>query len=285
MSNREIITNYGASIQKKLFNYAKLNGKDNRDVMIKYLHDRFLYRISISDYCENFVLKGSALVYVYMLDDSRNTKDVDFMGRGFDSANLKNIIQEIASLKCEEDGVIFLPETVSIYKLDKHNGYDGFRVTVQCKLGKAREVVKMDLSFNEVITPSSVKQKYPSLIDCVPDVYINTYTLETSIAEKIESIVSKAAVTTRMKDFYDIYKIMNNPNIKLNNSILKEAIKNTFTHRHTIIDKDSIVFKIDYYVEVNRTNLWHSFLKKNRLPDLSFYEVGLFICNYIPKFM
>ena len=95
MSYREIITNYGASIQKKLFNYAKLNGKDNRDVMIKYLHDRFLYRISISDYCENFVLKGSALVYIYMLDDSRNTKDVDFMGRGFDSANLKNIIQEI----------------------------------------------------------------------------------------------------------------------------------------------------------------------------------------------
>ena len=145
------------------------------------------------------------------------------------------------------------------------------------------------------LTPSSVKQKYPSLINCVPDVYINTYTLETSIAEKIESIVSKAAITTRMKDFYDIYKIMNNPNIKLNNSILKEAIKNTFTHRHTIIDKDSIVlnintnlmelFKIDYYVEVNRTNLWHSFLKKNRLPDLSFYEVGLFICNYIPKFM
>ena len=128
MSNREIITNYGASIQKKLFNYAKLNGKDNRDVMIKYLHDRFLYRISISVYCENFVLKGSALVYVYMLDDSRNTKDVDFMGRGFDSANLKNIIQEIVSLECEEDGVIFLPETVSIYKLDKHNGYDGFRV-------------------------------------------------------------------------------------------------------------------------------------------------------------
>lgn len=78
---------------------------------------------------------------------------------------------------------------------------------------------------------------------------------------------------------------MNNPNIKLNNSILKEAIRNTFTHRHTIIDKDSIVFNIDYYVEGNRTNLWHSFLKKNRLPELSFYEVGLFICNYIPKFM
>ena len=66
MSNREIITNYGASIQKKLFNYAKLNGKDNRDVMIKYLHDRFLYRISISDYCEKFAFQVYAQCLSYL---------------------------------------------------------------------------------------------------------------------------------------------------------------------------------------------------------------------------
>ena len=251
-----------------------------------YFLERLLYRIANSPYKDKFILRGSSLLYIIESDDmARPTKDIDLMGMHISNTpeEMVEIFREIVKVKCD-DGVTFLDKTIRAMIINQKKEYNGVRISVDAIGFNVKRNISIDIGFDDVITPHPNIRHFPSMIkdEDIPDFNVKTYTIETSLAEKIESIIAKAEYTTRWKDFYDIWFILNNLNV--NSDILKKALKNTFSHRNTTVDAESIVFSIEYYLNPERTRCWNLFMNKNNIiPRISFYDVGLFITTTVKK--
>ena len=283
-----IITNIGASIQDKLKNKAKECGVPNNKMITKYLLERFIYRLSISQYADNFVLKGSVLSTLFITDSKfiRPTKDVDFLAKNISNSleNISRVMSDVAKIEYPNDGVVFHPETIKVVIITEEKEYNGVRVSMIAELSKIRERISFDISYDEVVTPSPKKNTIYSIFDDMPNIHIFGYTIETVIAEKIESMVKKGVINTRMKDFYDVWNLMQHANVDVN--VLKRAITNTFEHRNTNKDVNSVVFKMEFYtMDKNRLKLWQAFLTKHKIPYIDFVDIGMFICNNVKKLL
>ena len=276
------VTDYGKSMQKKVLNLSRDRGISNEKMLIKYILDRLLYRISISEYLDNFILKGSSLAYVFLQEYSRVTRDIDLLAQNIsnDCETIKNVFKEICSLTCEVDGLLFDLDSITVKPIQSNKKYAGNRVSMVALLGKSKTVIKFDIGYDEVITPGAMLLNYPSLFPNLPATKLYTYNLETVLAEKIETMISREEDNTRMKDYYDIWNIMTH--CDYNESLLKRAIKNTCEHRNTVPDKNSIVFSMEFYT-INKKMIlsWNSFLKKCEIPYISFTEIGEFICKNV----
>lgn len=232
-----IITDYGKSMQKKVLNLSRDRGISNEKMLIKYILDRLLYRISISEYLDNFILKGSSLAYVFLQEYSRVTRDIDLLAQNIsnDCETIKKVFKKICSLTCEVDGLLFDLDSITVKPIQSNKKYAGNRVSLVALLGKSKTVIKFDMGYDEVITPGAMLLNYPSLFLNLPATKLYTYNLETVLAEKIETMISREEDNTRMKDYYDIWNIMTH--CDYNESLLKRAIKNTCEHRNTVPDK------------------------------------------------
>lgn len=277
-----IVTDYGKSMQKKVLNLSRERGISNDKMLIKYILDRLLYRISISEYLDNFILKGSSLAYVFLQEYSRVTRDIDLMAQNIsnDCDTIKEVFKKICSITCEVDGLLFDLDSINVTPIQSDKKYAGNRVSLVALLGKSKTVIKFDIGYDEVITPGAILLDYPSLFSNLPATKLYTYNLETVLAEKIETMMSRGENNTRMKDYYDIWNIMRH--CDYNENLLKRAIKNTCEHRNTVPDKNNIVFSMEFYTMNKKMMLsWNNFLKKSQLPYISFTEIGEFICKNV----
>lgn len=218
------------------------------------------------------------MLYAYERLKARPTLDIDFLGQQIsrDMDNIKDVFTELCDIPCPEDGVRFKKDSVRVEEITQNQEYNGVRVHVEVSLDTARQVVSIDVGFGDVITPGPVGLSYPLLLDNLPEVDVLAYSLETVVAEKFQAMVEHSVENSRMKDFFDVYRIMKKGNI--DKGVLKDAIKATFTNRGTVMDTNHSLFSPSFATDPKRNAMWNNYLKKIKYHEkLDFAEVWVFI--------
>lgn len=214
----------------------KANGNSN---LSHHFHQMFFFehvlmRLEKSEYKDNIILKGGVLLSSIIGNDLRTTKDIDATLKGLPLTieMVEEIFKEILSIDIK-DNVYF--ELVSIKDIRITDEYGGFRLNIKGTFYKIRTNFFIEITTGDIITPREIKYKYSSIFED-KKINIMAYTIETIIAEKFESIISKNITTTRAKDFYDLYMLIDNHKDEIDNSVLKRAVINTFNKRNTTYD-------------------------------------------------
>ncbi|GBU08254.1 hypothetical protein AwDysgo_15850 [Bacteroidales bacterium] len=261
------------SIKAKLLNIAKQKGHNYQLLIIRYLHERLLYRLSLSDYREAFYLKGGALLYAFEKEFPRPTLDIDFLGVKIknDLVYIKNVFAEICSITCEKDGISFDVATIIAEEITEGRAYRGVRVAVITHLDSIKQTMKMDVGFGDVVRPQALQLSYPSLMEDLPQSSIMAYSLESVVAEKFHAMIELSEVNSRYKDFYDVYKILKNHS--LDNKTTSEAIYATFANRETRYQSNHPLFTKEFAIDKKRNQQWERFLKKIETNNSLSFEV------------
>jgi len=198
IKRKKQIKDINASVRARLLNIARGAGRNFDAVLLQYFQERFLYRLSISPYKDQFILKGALVFLTEGMSRFRPTKDIDLAGR-FHTANLKKIMRDILVIPCE-DGAQFDVNQIAIEDIAVESEYQGFRVKVPVQLGVARKKLQIDIGIGDMVYPEPVFREFPGLLD-LPAPKILIYPKETIIAEKFEAIIRFNRLTSRMKDF------------------------------------------------------------------------------------
>jgi len=263
------------SIQQRLLAISRNKRANHQQLLTLYFIERFLYRLSISPYKNQFILKGGMFLYAKTDNLNRPTKDIDLSVQqfGIEQDELHKIFKSICSLEYENDGIVFDANTVQVNELEKEDKYLGWRILINATLGNIKERVQIDIGFGDIITPSYEEITLPTLLENLEIPVLNGYTIETVVAEKFQAMIDLAEFNSRTKDFYDVYKILLSK--KYDEEKLANAIKNTFQKRKTIYQENHIFFSTDF--NPSRIN-WTSFLAQNKLEEkVSFEEVVDFL--------
>lgn len=271
MKNK-IITNITASIKAKLINYAKQNNKTVDFVYLQYCQERLLYRLSQSQYKNNFILKGGLSLLALEINKSRPTKDIDFLAvlTKNDFYEIENIFREIINLEFD-DGVIF-ENDIKLEEIKKDAEYQGIRVKINAKLERSKSILSIDIGFGDKILGNAKEILFPVILSDLKAPLLKTYPIESIIAEKFQAMVVLNYQNSRFKDFYDILFLAENYHFEIKN--LNRAINKTFTYRETYLKEREIIFSDKFKNDTNMKNKWQQFLKLNKLDCyLSFFEV------------
>ena len=257
----------------KIKTKAHENHLEPQDIMQMYFFERLLYRIGISKYKYNFILKGGLLLSAIFGDERRTTQDMDTMLKGIplDAKTLEKIIKEIISID-GKDGITF--EIVNIKDIRLIDKYGGLKVKLIGYKEHLRVPLSIDVTVGDPITPKELKFKYKCMFD---DSYINimAFNKETIIAEKFETFITDNIMNTRAKDFYDLYILLTRFYNDINKDDLVQAIKNTFERRASKFDINVIVSNFDLIKNSERlkTNFSRYKLKKIYVKDIRYEDV------------
>jgi predicted nucleotidyltransferase component of viral defense system len=242
-------------------NLAKEKNINSQVLLRNYMMQRLLLKIANSDYKNNFILKGGMLVADLVGIESRSTVDMDLTMKSFSlkKDNIIEVFTEIFSTKTE-DGIEFKLKQVD--NIREEAEYNGVRLAILALMGKARIPLKIDLTTGDKLTPSEINYKYQLLFED-EKIEILSYNLETLLAEKLETIVSRSKTNTRMRDFYDVYilalEFKETINIELLAAALTETSKNRETYKAIKNGKERLieVFKSKIILEH-----WNKYRKK-----------------------
>lgn len=250
----------------KLKNIISKRAYGDSDISQKFYQlfyfERILERISISNYRGQIILKGGLLLTSIIGDDERTTKDMDATLKGIPLTknDVEKVFNEILHIDID-DGVSF--QIISIKDIRLEDDYGGFRLNILSKLDNNKTYITVELTTGDVITPKEMKYNYNSIFED-KKIPIMSYTLETVLAEKFQTIITRGLLNTRLKDFYDVYILINTKIDDLNRSNLNEAIKNTFKWRKTNFDLEQFNEVInDLSNDNNINNLWNEYVLKN----------------------
>lgn len=196
-----------------------------------YVMERFLERVSLSDYKDNIILKGGTLIASIIGIDMRSTMDIDtnLKSISLNEAEVYKMMQDIISIDIEDHVTFVIIEFESI--MDEAD-YPGIRVSMLSEIDKMKIPFKIDFSTGDVVTPREISYNYPLMFE-ERSISICAYTNETIIAEKFETAIKRGVANTRMRDFYDIY-MLQSLGLPVNNPHLAEALINTCTRRDTV---------------------------------------------------
>jgi len=280
MKREREIKNVAASVKERLRNIAAQSHKEFQSVVRQYVQERFLYRLSQSNYTNNLILKGALLFVAHNISRNRPTRDIDFLGSSIsdDTAELAEVIKAILKIK-SEDGVIFDISSVEVERIVEDAEYPGVRIKFYAYMENSRERVQLDIGFGDRITSGPIKIEFPVLLDFPPP-KIQVYSIETAMAEKFEAIVSLQLLTSRMKDFYDILFFAER--YEFRKDILIKAILATFSNRSTDLGQRKVIYEDTFKLDEQLQKMWVAFLKRNKLDsDNSFPEVVNKIQSFI----
>ena len=256
--------NLVASILARLKNIAKENDVVYGEILARYAIERVLKRIELSEYASKCILKGGSLFILWTEGfNYRPTMDADLEFRGDGSpAALKAMFKSIAKIAVD-DGISIDDESIDAAAIREDDEYGGVRVTMMGYLGKVRIPVQFDVGIGDAITPAPKKFSFPALLD-LPAPKLKIYPRETVIAEKYETIVKRGLANSRMKDYYDLWVLSNDPVV--DKEIAKLAIERTFSRRKQKLPETCPDGLVDSFAE-NQIKLtqWNAFLRKNRL--------------------
>lgn len=250
--------NLPESIRQKLRNLAAERKRPVDEILRYYAIERFLYRLSVSSHVDKFFLKGGLMLRVWDSADHRATMDIDLLGRMSNQQDhIRTIVEDVAGLPVDEDGVVYNTDGLILQKTQAGAEYQGLSVRFTAHLTKTRIPVQIDVGFSDVIVPKAAPIHYPTLLD-MPSPQLMGYTIETVVAEKLESIVKLGQFNTRMKDFYDLWTILCRDSLPINN--LKEAINRVFANRGTTVGYP-VTFSADFANDPTNKQRWRAFLR------------------------
>ena len=218
-----------ASVLARLKNKAAESGRSYQLCLQLFCQEEFLRRLEKSKYAENLVLKGGLFIYSLTDFDSRVTVDVDFLLRQMPNTpeQLKTVLEEIIATPTGNDFITFEIKDVAPIAVAKK--YAGIGASVVARIKNTKTPFSIDFGVGDVIVPKQEKRKIPTQLSDFDSPTVNTYSLETTIAEKIDAILSLMEFSSRMKDYYDIYYLANK--FDFDGATLTKALKKTFENR------------------------------------------------------
>ena len=213
-------------------NMSKKKSADAQILMRTYMMERFLERISLSEYKNQFILKGGMLVAAMVGLDARATMDLDatIKGTNVSVEDVEMIISKIISIPLN-DGVLFRIKRIS--EIMEEADYPGVRVSMETKFDGVITPLKIDISTGDIITPREIKYKFNLMLEN-RSIEVWAYNLETVLAEKLETVISRNVTNTRMRDFYDIYILQKLYGEQLSKDVLRDALVATAKKRETL---------------------------------------------------
>lgn len=254
-------------------NLSKKNSADAQILMRNYMMERFLERISLSEYKDKFILKGGMLVAAMVGLDARSTMDLDatVKGANVDVEDVENIITSIVSVPLE-DGVKFRVKQIS--EIMEEAEYPGVRVSLEATFDGIITPLKLDISTGDVITPKEVRYSFKLMLE-ERSIDVWAYNLETVLAEKLETIVSRNVTNTRMRDFYDIHILQQIYGSGVSPAILHKAMEATSKKRGTLEQmKDAATVFDEVEKDSGMEKFWISYQKNfSYAEDLSWHTV------------
>lgn len=252
------------SLLMKLKNKSKQNGISFQQQLQLLAQEEFLRRLSLSPYRENFILKGGLFIYILSNFKSRSTIDIDFMlqNQSNDVSHITNIISEIINLASPNDFISYKIAKTQPITLEKK--YPGISITLSCMIGKTNTPLSLDLGIGDVIIPSSQIHYMKSQLTECDSVAVRTYSIESTIAEKFDAILQRFELTSRMKDFYDIYYLSSS--FDFDGFSLSKAIRETLENRGTQLQTDSLKRVLALSSSTTTLSRWNVYAKKFNIP-------------------
>jgi predicted nucleotidyltransferase component of viral defense system len=263
------VRNIGASVRARLLARSRAENADYQILLTRYALERLLYRLSISEHRERFILKGALLFVTWVADPFRPTRDLDLFGYG---VNNPEAVADICSTAVPDDGVVFDIDGLTAAPIREDVEYGGVRVQTYAFIDGARIPIQVDIGFGDVITPGPVEIDYPVLLD-FPAPHIRTYPVETVVAEKFNAMVVLGIANSRLKDFYDLWLI--SQTFEFDRASLFAAVQRTFERRDTPMPTDQPTGLTDQYVEQWDAR-WKAYLRREHMHAAS-DNLGLLI--------
>ena len=262
--SKKPITDVAASVRQRLLNLANQAGGDPNLIWSRYAVERLLYRLGISEFSREFVLKGAALFAAWSNDPHRPTMDLDLLGHGEDSnERMADLFKRICNMEVEGDGLRFDAASIQVAPIREGQEYQGRRVVLMAYLGRMRIPVQVDIGFGNVVTPRAEWIEYPTLLD-LPAPRIRACTQPTVIAEKFHAMVLLGIGNSRMKDFYDIHALATH--FDFEGAILVQAVKATFKRRKTDVPAElPMALSETFGLDAMKNTQWNAFIRKGGL--------------------
>lgn len=248
-------------IKGRIKSVAKQNNADARTLMRIYMMERFLERLAQSEYRDNFIIKGGILVTAMIGVAHRSTMDIDTSMKNLNlsAEDALRVVNQVKDIDLD-DGVSFDVKDVS--NIMDEMEYPGIRVTMNANVGRLITPLKIDISTGDVITPRAIEFNYDLLLED-RSISLWSYNLETILAEKLQTVLARGILNTRMRDFYDIRMLLDTYEDKVNKVVLKDAFAATCNKRgtdHLQEQAEEIIkiIKADEQLQV----LWRAYQKK-----------------------
>ena len=254
-------------MRARLLTRSRAERADYQILLTRYALERLLYRLSVSEHRDRFILKGALLFVTWIADPFRPTRDLDLLGYGANSPEeLADTFKTICSTTVPDDGVTFDVEGLTAAPIREDLEYGGVRVQTHATIDGARIPIQVDIGFGDIITPGPVEIDYPVLLD-PPAPHLLAYPVETVIAEKFNAMVTLGIANSRLKDFYDLWLISRT--FEFDHSVLFAAVQRTFERRKTPMPTDIPTGLSNQYAEQWDAR-WKAFIKReqmNATPD------------------
>ena len=249
-----------ASVLARLKNKTAESGRSYQLCLQLFCQEEFLRRLEKSQYAENLVLKGGLFIYSLTDFDSRVTVDVDFLLRQMPNTpeQLKTVLEEIIATPTGNDFITFEIKDVAPIAVAKK--YAGIGASVVARIKNTKTPFSIDFGVGDVIVPKQEKRKIPTQLSDFDAPTVNTYSLETTIAEKIDAILSLMEFSSRMKDYYDIYYLANK--FDFDGATLTEALKKTFENRGHSFTVEQFEQVMGFDSDVSMQKKWKAFVRK-----------------------
>ena len=248
-------------IKGRIKSVAKQNNADARTLMRIYMMERFLERLAQSEYRDNFIIKGGILVTAMIGVAHRSTMDIDTSMKNLNlsAEDALRVVNQVKDIDLD-DGVSF--EVKDVSNIMDEMEYPGIRVTMNANVGRLITPLKIDISTGDVITPRAIEFNYDLLLED-RSISLWSYNLETILAEKLQTVLARGILNTRMRDFYDIRMLLDTYEDKVNKVVLKDAFAATCNKRGTdhLQEQTEEIIKIieaDEQLQV----LWRAYQKK-----------------------
>lgn len=249
-----------ASVLARIKNKAKESGRSYQLCLQLFCQEEFLRRVEKSKYVENLVLKGGLFIYSLTEFDSRVTVDVDFLLRKIPNTpeELRTVVEEIIAVETGNDFIYF--EIINVAPIAIAKKYAGIGVGMQAKIKNTRTPFSIDFGVGDVVVPKQEKRRIPTQLVGFKEPVINTYSIETTVAEKIDAILSLMEFSSRMKDYYDIYYLSHK--FDFDGKVLCEALSKTFTNREHNFTLEQFEQIMTFDSDDGMQRKWKAFTKK-----------------------
>lgn len=274
-----VIGNIAASVLARLKNKSKEQGIPLQQLLNLFCQEEFIRRLSRSNYKENLILKGGFLLYSISGFTTRPTVDADYLLKNYsnDLDTVEKLVREVISSPSKNDFVEF--EIRNLEAISEIKDYHGIRVNLIGYVGRTRTPFSIDFGVGDAIVPSPVERTLPVILPEFEKPKVLTYSLESTVAEKLDAIIVLMEATGRMKDFYDIYYLATT--FDFEGRKLQEAIYETLSNRGTPYEKDSVAVISRLAGDSNILKRWDNFCRKILKYKLDFNHVIKVIIDFL----
>ena len=249
-----------ASVLARLKNKSIESGRSYQLCLQLFCQEEFLRRLEKSKYAENLVLKGGLFLYSLTGFDSRVTVDVDFLLLQIPNTpeQLKSLLEEIIAVPTGNDFVTF--EIKNIAPIAVAKKYAGIGASIIARIKNTRTPFSIDFGVGDIIVPKQEKRQIPTQLPDFESPTVNTYSVETTVAEKLDAILSLMEFSSRMKDYYDIYYIANK--FDFDGEVLTEALRKTFANREHSFTLEQFMKVMSFADDTAMQKKWRAFVRK-----------------------